>query len=788
MSDLRASARARLDIFLVSLLILFLELACIRWFPAHVLFLTFFTNTVLLACFLGMSVGCLAAGYRRNYLLWTPGLLALALGAAHLVDFQRRRGGSIVDVGNQASPQQVFFGTEYQIGNVSSFVIPIEVVCGFFFLVIALALVGPGQQLGRALDRVRNRVEAYTLNILGSIVGIALFALCAWYELSPIWWFLIVLVGLTYLLMPDAPVRGMAIGLGPALVLVLAGSGSAPWAPAGHMSTEQFWSPYYRIDYETDPKVITVNLIGHQQMVSRHAAFPAYALPHLLNRDAGQPRFGQVLIIGAGSGNDVSRALEWGAQRVDAVEIDPVIYRLGKQHHPDRPYDNRRVFVHLDDGRNFLRSTRKKYDLIVYALVDSLVLHSGYSNIRLESYLFTTQAFEDVRERLNPGGVFVMYNYFRQGWMVARLRQSLEETFGPNNTLVLNLPARAKVTPDQVLFGEFTVLFAGATDPLHKAFERHEQYWLQAGVAPGTQTPNGFEVPTEAERSAWGARPKQARAARPWMRFYPTRVISPQGGLRLATDDWPFLYLREPMIPSLSLRGMGIMGLLAVLLIAPFFFRRGAADAEPVLGAARGPGFATQMFFLGAGFMLIETKAVVHMALLFGSTWIVNSVVFVAVLLMILLANLFVLAARPQRVAPWYVALLVSLVANAFVPMDYFLGMDRTAQIIGSCALAFSPVLFAGVVFAISFSRAANPCSGAWPSTAPCCWAFNTSCSWQRRSMRSPPWDAGGMRGGSRRTRGWWPSRLRRSDASALIAYSMPAISFGATILASGTT
>ena len=51
----------RLDLFLISLLTLFLELTCIRWFPSHVLFLTFFTNTVLLACILGISVGCLAA-------------------------------------------------------------------------------------------------------------------------------------------------------------------------------------------------------------------------------------------------------------------------------------------------------------------------------------------------------------------------------------------------------------------------------------------------------------------------------------------------------------------------------------------------------------------------------------------------------------------------------------------------------------------------------------------------------------------------------------------------------
>src|SRR5437588_12151957 len=114
-------------------------------------------------------------------------------------------------------------------------------------------------------------------------------------------------------------------------------------------------------------------------MVSRNENFPAYALPHLLNRDAGRPAFADVLIIGAGSGNDVSRALQWGAEHVDAVEIDPAIQRLGAEYHPDKPYQDPRVNVHLDDGRNFLRSAPSgKYDLILYALVDSLVLHSSY--------------------------------------------------------------------------------------------------------------------------------------------------------------------------------------------------------------------------------------------------------------------------------------------------------------------------------------------------------------------------------------------------------------------------
>jgi spermidine synthase len=138
-------------------------------------------------------------------------------------------------------------------------------------------------------------------------------------------------------------------------------------------------------------------------------------LPRLLNRDVGRPPFEDVQIIGAGSGNDVQAALSHGAKRIDAVEIDPVLYEIGRADHPDRPYDDPRVTIHLDDGRSFVRKVDRTYDLVVYALVDSLVLHSGYSSLRLESFLFTEQAFKDIKARLMPNGVFAMYNFYRQG-------------------------------------------------------------------------------------------------------------------------------------------------------------------------------------------------------------------------------------------------------------------------------------------------------------------------------------------------------------------------------------
>ena len=687
----------RFDLFLISFLTLFLELTCIRWFPSHVLFLTFFTNTVLLASILGISVGCLAANRKSNLLLWTPLVLMIGLGSAHLVEWQRQTSASIIDVGNQASPQMVFFGVEYQARDLSSFVVPIEVICGYFFLIIALAMMGPGQQLGRALARMPNRLEAYTIDILGSIFGIVVFAACSFLELPPTWWFALVMAGFVWFLAPDNRRRGFALALGPALVLLLS------VAPQGTRAEgpRQQWSPYYRIDYHPSQRLINVNLIGHQQMQPRDAAFPAYALPHLLNRDSGGKPFGQVLIIGAGSGNDVSRALAWGAERVDAVEIDPVIQRIGKRDHPDHPYDDPRVFVHLNDGRNFLKSGNKQYDLIIYALVDSLVLHSGYSNIRLESYLFTKQAMDDVRKRLRPGGTFVMYNYFRQGWIVSRLQNSVRAAFG-GDALVVNLPSRDVLNPDDSLGGDFTMLIAGENRAIQEAFMRQPEYWLRLRGPFDRQTLNGFEYPLPDERSSWRQMPAESRDTSEWKQFRLTQVNSGTADTRLATDDWPMLYLREPMIPGVSLRGGAIMAVIAVLMLAPFMRRATGSSSQPT-------GLLVQMFFLGAGFMLVETKAVVHMALLFGGTWIVNSVVIFAVLVMILIANLFVAMVRPERLAFYYAALLASLVASALVPMDTFLGMDRTAQIAAASILAFTPIFFAGVVFAVSFTRAVEP-------------------------------------------------------------------------------
>ncbi|MBX9580258.1 MAG: hypothetical protein K2X87_08110 [Gemmataceae bacterium] len=731
--------RPTFDLFAVSWLVLFLELACIRWFPSHVMFLTFFTNIVLLACFVGMSVGCLAARSPVRHLDRTPLWLAAAVAAGLFVEQFRGKLIQYLAVGDRADPDVVFFGAEAgdRVGALP-FRIPVEFVAGTFFLLIAVVMVGPGQELGRAFNRVPDRTRAYTANLLGSLAGIGSFALCSDLRLPPVVWFAAVAAGVAHFLWwrpglagPRPSLAAPLTALAAAVLLSVPTSGFFPLK-----GRDTSWSPYYRVDFLTAPQIIDTNLVSHQLIEVRdklpRARFANYALPYLLQRDVtgpdGRPAWPpikRVLIIGAGSGNDVSRALQWlpADARIDAVEIDPVIQKLGAEHHPDKPYADPRVTVHLNDGRNFLRSSPPEtYDLVVFALVDSLVLHSGYSNLRLESYLFTEESFRDARRVLKPTGLCAVYNYFRHGWLAARIRAELRRAFGGVDpaVFVLREGENDKIHFDDFDPQAFTVFLAGGEaviNPLRAAFAAHgNAYWV-----PGDRAPAPAADPKDRPERFGPDRPpplpppavEPPKAVPAWVLVRPADVqeIDP---LPVATDDWPFLYVREPGIPLVTWRGVGMMVVLSLVLW--WLFRPGAGDGSGgtglpagVSGAPPDDGLAARSFFLGAGFMLVETKAVVHMALLFGSTWVVNTVVFAAILVMSLLGNLYAGWVRPRRLEPYYVGLFLAIGAGLAVPLETFLGLDRWAQVAGACALTFAPVAFAGVIFATTFTRSARP-------------------------------------------------------------------------------
>jgi SAM-dependent methyltransferase len=668
-----------LNLFLVGFLVLFFELACIRWFSANVIFLQFFTNVVLIACFLGMSCGCLAARRRWNWLAATP-LIALAtfMAARALLILYLQWGGLAVDVGHQASAQEVFFGTEYRNPDVAQFVVPIESIAALFFILIALMFVGLGQVLGRTFDAYPNRVLGYSLNIGGSLVGILAFSALSLAQAPPAVWLLLVCVGIGYLLYQDKALsrpRLLALAL-----LTIFTAIPVDWSGPHELR----WSPYYAVDRQKVTGDIAVNTIGHQTMVPFAAGGSTYSLIHLLERQSGGPPFQDELIIGAGSGNDIAHALHFGVGRIDAVEIDPVIQDIGILYHPDQPYEDKRVVRHLDDGRHFLRTTDRKYDLVVYALVDSLILHSGYANIRLESYLFTEQAFEDIRRVLKPDGVFVMYNFYRQGWIVQRVAAMASRVFGCD-PIVLPMPYAETLKSSEP--AGFTTIIAGCNAKITDAFRQHGTFWLNVSP-PENLAANGFSALTDLAPAG-----QQDR----WLKIAPTRLIVDNDAPRLATsDDWPFLYISGKLIPDLTVRSMIMLGVLGIAMVYAFMPK----------GRVR---INNRMFFLGAAFMLLETKAVVQMALLFGSTWLVNSAVFLTALLLILAANLYVLKSPSLKLGPHYVALVVFLAAALLVPFDTFLSGGILWRYAAPCVLSLGPMFFAGVIFARSFRDEADP-------------------------------------------------------------------------------
>jgi SAM-dependent methyltransferase len=675
--------RPYFDLFLISFLILFLELACIRYLGSTVVFLTFFTNIILIACFLGMSIGCLTASRKQDFMQAVIPLLLVTVGLAVGVLWAYDHFGQwMIDVGGQSSPQLIYFGTEYRAKDISRFVIPIEVVGGVFYTLTALVFVGLGQVLGRTFTALPNRIGAYSVNLLGSLVGIGGFALTSSLGGPPLFWF-----GLSLLICLFFVRRFRVLQAFAALGILSLIAWNTYGSPGG--SSKTLWSPYYKIQYEPQTGLISTNNISHQEMISVRKQGPAYALPHLLNRDSGGQPFQDVMIIGAGSGNDVAAALAYGAGRVDAVEIDPTINRIGRAAHPDHPYDDPRVRIHLNDGRNFARETENAYDLIVYALVDSLVLHSGYSSLRLESFLFTREAFQDMKARLKPGGVFAMYNYYRQGWVVGRLAKMAEEVFG-SKPLVISLPYQEKITPQDNQANHITFLLVGNGPEAPVArmartlkekgfFWIHEEPERNASLNGFGSEPPGGEIPF---LSSW----RKIGAA----------AVETEGIDRVPEDDWPFLYLKTPAIPAANFRGMILMAGISLILLF-------------TLAPVRNGGINGRMFFLGAGFMLLETKGVVHMALLFGSTWVVNSVVFAAILVMSLGSSLFVLKLKPRHLAPYYLGLFAALLANALIPMRVFLGLPETAKILFSCGVIFVPIFFAGVIFTTAFRESRSP-------------------------------------------------------------------------------
>jgi SAM-dependent methyltransferase len=599
--------RDRLELFLASFLMLFVELVLIRWAGAYVVYLSYFANFILLGSFLGIGIGFLRAHKQPDLFRYAPVVLALFLGL--VIGFPAtidRTGGDLV-----------YFG-------VQTHGLPVWLMLPFVFIATALTMTTVAHGVATRFARFP-ALEAYRLDILGSIAGIVTFSGLALAGLNPIAWGVVIAALFIVLFRPPNLMQWVAVASVVAVLVI------------GALSADTIWSPYYRlqIGHRDGTTFIDANGVPHQTAVPVGSDHD-YDL--IYQRLASPPS--RVLVIGAGNGNDVATALAHGAQSVDAVEIDPKLMGIGVEFHPSHPYQDPRVHRIIDDGRAFLERTDNRYDLIIFALPDSLTLLAGQSALRLESYLFTEQAFEAARDHLAPGGSFAMYNFYREQWLADRLAGTLTGVFGNRPCFDLG----QKVGTD---VGQFSVFVDGSD----QSSLRCSTVWDPEGRT----------------------------------------IVAP------AVDDRPFLYLRSRTIPGKYLATLFLV-LLASLI--------GVWTAG---GAFKPMARYVDLFFMGAAFLLLETKAVVQFALLFGTTWFVNALVFAGVLAIVLLAIEVERRVHIGRPLLLFGLLFVGLLVAWLVPTDALLGFSVVPRFLLATTLAFFPIFIANLIFAERFRDTADP-------------------------------------------------------------------------------
>jgi hypothetical protein len=641
--DSLPARRVDLAIFAAAGLSLLLELALIRWQGSVFELFALYKNLGLLACFAGLGLGYALAGRDRIPLAASVPLLAWQMLV--LVALRHALPGPALETNGYSWRVQSLLATPFteqrNIGFASAQsaaqFIAAYAFLSVLFVLSALALLPVGQLCGRLMAR-RAQLRAYALNLVGSLAGVLALLLVSALWTPPIVWFApLFLLALAF---QSFDRRVLVAGSGAALLatVILAWPVSFQW--------ERIYSPYQVIERGPGERGLTViRAAGHyyQKVHDLSAEAQArseearrvgfyYELPYRVH---GRP--GRVAVLGAGTGNDVAAALRAGSLSVDAIEIDPVILRLGRLYHPERPYDDPRVHAIVNDARTHLRTTPETYDLIVYGLLDSHTLLSHASSVRLESFVYTVEGLREARARLADDGLLSLSFAVVSKEIGRKIYMMMTEAFDGRPPLCLRGAYDGSVIFLQRKNG-------GAAVPATLSLDRRQGFWVME-------------------------------------RFEDAAVRAD-----VSTDDWPFLYMAARVYPR-SYLFMGLVVTLLSALLTANFTRERPERSHAVF------------FFLGAGFMLVETKAITELGLTFGNTWHVIGISIAGILAMAFLSTVAVSRWRLRGVALPFVLLLASLGLGWWISRAG--GFAPTAGgKLAAVALLSLPIAFSGILFA----------------------------------------------------------------------------------------
>ena len=614
-------------IVLVTMLSLLLELVLIRWLASMFPVYSFYKNFTMLACFLGLGAGYAVAEKQPCAPAIVLPMLALFVGVITLLRY---------DTG--------ITYLIFSVGWLSNFDLPVYFLLGASFIICACICYPVGQLCGKLLHS-SNSLNAYSLNLGGSVLGVIALFVMSLYWLPPVIWF--AATGAILLLVVLSRDKFLPVGIASFCVLltILAW----PVQP----ETQRIYSPYQLLERTAKPDGLMQILSGGsyyqkvynfadnrrgQESAADRFVRAYYEFPYNFQKAPER-----VAIVGAGSGNDVATALRMGAAHVDAIEIDPAIAFLGRKYHPERPYDDPRVNLSINDARNFFRTADQKYDLIVYGVLDSHTALSHASNLRVDSYVYTREGIAEAYRLLRPGGVLSISFTLANDALGFKLSKILRELPGAGKPLAVRvLYDNSRTTAFVVRKGE-PVTMPNANAFASIGFSDVSDYFSQA---------------------------------------YPESAVP--------TDDWPFFYMVERSFPVTYMIALGM-----VLLLSYFFVRKTIGFTDPIDRSY------VPFFFLGSGFMLVETKAITELGLHLGGTWFVIAAAILLVLVMAFLANLIVRRAERNLTGPAYIGLFVSLLVGYGLATSH--GQwefgSPLAQLALSCVVLTIPLFFAGIIF-----------------------------------------------------------------------------------------
>ena len=633
---------------------LFLELLLIRWESGVFAVFALYKNFALLSCFCGLGIGYAKAEDKQ---LALPAALPMTLLLLALFTFLRYGTGmagntvfQVVPVREEAS---VFFAFKSSVTPLMHVVysIPVYLLLAVTFVLNVLVMFPVGQFCGHVMQRLP-ALPSYGFNLLGSIVGVVLLFLLSWAWAGPVIWFSLAALGMAVFLLQSRSARLIAC----ASAIGCAAVAGWPTAPL----TQTIYSPYQLIEKASQSNGLMGLLISgsyYQKVFDLNLANPKRETDDATRKVVGYyelpfktaKALDQVAIVGAGSGNDIAAALRNHAGHVDAVEIDPAIRDLGLENHPEHPYADPHVRSIINDARNFFRSTHTSYDAIVYGVLDSHIVVSHGANMRVDSFVYTQEGLKDAFDHVKDGGL-------------------LSVSFAlPNRLMGEKVFAILKALPD-----------AGAP------------------VAILTGYDNNNTTTFMVRKNADAPLPLDFMRGHQLTDITPSYVATSANRLDLPSDDWPFFYLEKKMYPGTYLI------LFALVLGISFFMVRHFLPSQ-----SWQPSLLS-FFFLGAGFMLVETKAITELGLLFGNTWQVVGIAIVSVLVMAFLANLAAGGLRRQILTLAFAGLLAVLMVGYTISVRGSIQAASLAERLLLVVILVGPLFFSGIVFSTLLKGARN--------------------------------------------------------------------------------